>query len=159
MSRLILYPLAALLLAAPLALAQDGENGCTETTPCDWVFDIDENGFIGDPGEGMMFAEGDWYVVRIFNFDLLEDHTVTLQGHASWHVSSLDEFESSPFRLGASGTLTLSDEPSGDTATIHAEPADPALEDDDKPKRGIPALGVLVVGATVLLAGTVRRRS
>jgi hypothetical protein len=183
MLRLTLLPLIAALLLAPLSTAQESDAGCTESSPCDWIFDVDENGFIGVPEEGWTFRQGDWVQVNIFNLDLAEQtHTITLDGYnRSWTLGPYQEITAGPFLLHLAGTFILHDDPTDDTASVFVAETtpvtggnDPLPQEEDPsngplpseedpaygegaPDRATPPAGTLLVAIALLVGAAVVR--
>lgn len=153
--------LLAACLLAPAAAAQDVEDGCTQSNPCPWSFDLSAEGI--DDGTTVAewnFTVGDWIALDVFNFDE-EDHLLSVAG-MEWTVPAIDAYESAPFQFDQAGSYTLQDQPSGDTATVtilapsEEEQAVAEEEEAESPDRGIPSpLGLLAIPAAALLA---RRR-
>jgi len=116
MRTLVLLLAAVLLLALPVA-AQDG---CTEAAPCEWVADVDADGFQADSLEGPTFngTQGDWMVFSLFNLDDAP-HGVRFDAYdLSWEVPPFEDTRTEPFLLDRAGAFQLVDEPSGDTAQV-----------------------------------------
>src|SRR5688572_2745065 len=117
----VLVVAAALLSLATVATAQDeeGEPGCVQGNPCEVILEVDANG-IADL-EPDTFGTGDWILFSIYNADD-EDHTLHLEGHTfEADVPAGDIEDTQPFELGAPGTYTLTDLPTGDEAEITVE--------------------------------------
>ena len=111
----------ALLTALPAATAQDeqGEPGCAQGNPCEVILEVDANG-IADLAPDT-FGTGDWILFSVYNADD-EDHTVRLEGHGfEFTIGAGDIDDTQPIKLGAPGTYTLSDLPTGDEAEITVE--------------------------------------
>lgn len=116
----LLVALSVLSLAT-VATAQDakGEPGCTQGNPCEIILGLDADG-IADL-EPATFGTGDWVLFSIFNDDEV-DHTVRLEGHDfKADIPAGDIIDTQPIRLGAPGTYSLSDLPTGDEAEITVE--------------------------------------
>ena len=164
----------AALFAAPLALAQDDEDGCTAREPCPLIVDVDENGFylVGDVFYGQPdqpthidFTVGDWYTLTLDSMDPEKSHTVSLSGHeldVSVTVGP-DGFapDSEAFEFETLGTYKLRDQPSGDEFEVRvvdedvSATADSASDDDEE---GAPGLGPMVLVAAVAAMAVLRRR-
>lgn len=127
--RTLILLLAALVVATP-ATAQDG---CTQNDPCPLEMDIDENGFA--EAYSWNVTVGDWYTLRLLNLDVGTDgdpgHIVTEQAY-SIHLEvpeTLDEAHQT-VHFSQVGDYVLTDDATGDTATIRVLDHDPgALED------------------------------
>jgi hypothetical protein len=116
----LLVALSVLSLAFPAsAQDEDGEPGCAQSNPCEVILEVDSNG-IADL-EPAVFGTGDWILFSIYNADEV-DHTVRLEGHSfQADVAAGDIEDTQPFQLGAAGTYTLTDTPTGDEADIVVE--------------------------------------
>ena len=152
----------SLLSLAPLATAQDeeGEPGCTQGNPCEIILGLDANG-IADL-EPATFGTGDWVLFSIFNDDEV-DHTVRLEGHNfEADVPAGDIEDTQPIKLGAPGSYTLTDLPTGDEAEMVVEEFEVFTESSSSSsgsRSPIPGLApaLLVVGLAVA-ALAVRRQ-
>ncbi|HJQ93172.1 MAG TPA: hypothetical protein VJ874_02680 [Candidatus Thermoplasmatota archaeon] len=110
-----------LLSLAPLASAQDenGEPGCTQGNPCEVELGLDAEGIYDLSFD--TFGTGDWILFSIYNEDDV-DHTIRLEGHAlEFTIEAGDIEDTQPIKLGAPGTYTLSDLPTGDEAELVVE--------------------------------------
>lgn len=119
----VLPALLAVSLVAfvPLALAQDedGEPGCAQGNPCEVILEVDSTG-ITDL-EPDTFGTGDWVLFSVYNADE-EDHTIRLEGHSfEVTVEAGDIEDTQPIKLGAPGSYSLMDLPTGDEAEITVE--------------------------------------
>jgi uncharacterized protein (TIGR03382 family) len=119
----VLPALLAVSLVAfiPLALAQDedGEPGCAQGNPCEVILEVDATG-IADL-EPDTFGTGDWVLFSVYNADD-EDHTIRLEGHSlEVTVEAGDIEDTQPIQLGAPGSYTLTDLPTGDEVEITVE--------------------------------------
>jgi len=155
----LLAALSVLSLAS-LAAAQDedGEPGCVQGNPCEVILEVDANG-IADL-EPDTFGTGDWILFSIYNADDV-DHTVRLEGHSfQADVPAGDIEDTQPFQLGAPGTYSLTDAPSGDEADIVVEDFEVFSGSSSTGAKGSPipslAPALLVVG--LALAALVARR-
>ncbi len=141
---------ALLLLLAPAALAQE-DGGCTQADPCPWVFDVDENGISDDSGSDptWTFTVGDWLILDVLNFDS-EDHTISVDGHTWTIPKDFGDPEVTPFQFTSAGTYTVTDQPTGDTATVTVvEPAEE--ESGQNSSKGSPSVSVALLGIGLLL--------
>jgi PGF-CTERM protein len=163
----------AALLALPLAVAQDDEDGCTNREPCPLIVDVDQNGFylIGDvfygqPGAAthLDFTLGDWYTLTVDSMDPETSHTVSLSGHGVSVTVGPDGFapDSEAFEFGTEGTFKLRDEPSGDEFEIRVVDEDVSAtgsgSGSDGEKDGIPGFAPLALVAALAVALLVLRR-
>ncbi|HUR25602.1 MAG TPA: hypothetical protein VM327_06280 [Candidatus Thermoplasmatota archaeon] len=155
-----LLAVTALLGAASLASAQDetGEPGCPQGNPCEIILEVDTNG-IADL-EPDTFGTGDWILFSLYNADD-EDHTIRLEGHSfEVTVAAGDINDTQPIKLGAPGTYTLTDLPTGDEAEITVEAFEVfGSSSSTKSGSGIPAVtpALLVLGLA-FAAFVVRRQ-
>lgn len=145
---------AILLLLAPAALAQE-EAGCTQSEPCPWVFDVDENGISDDSGSDptWTFTVGDWLILDVLNFDS-EDHTIGVDGR-SWVIpKDFGDAKVAPFQFTSPGAYTVTDQPTGDTATVTV--VEPTQEASEESSKGSPSVPLAFLGIGLLLVA--RRR-
>lgn len=118
MRTLPLSALALLLLAAPASAQEDA---CSQSDPCPWVLEVDQDGIIG---EGLTATVGDWYVLDVVSFDDRE-HTLTLEGHdVQVTLAPGGSATSDPFQLGTPGTFSLEDQPTGDFVWVEVRETD-----------------------------------
>lgn len=161
-SPLLFAAATAFLVSLPAATAQgpDGEPGCSEANPCDWILAVDASGF--SDVSATEFASGDWLVATIVNHDSAS-HTVTLASHdlSLTIPPGGDVADGAPFRLGSPGTYSLMDEPSGDAVDITvlaAEEFDDGIPSGDS--QGAPGAPLAALAAGLALAAVaVRRRA
>lgn len=147
-----LSALALLLLAAP-ATAQ--EDACSQSEPCPWILDVDEDGVHGG---GLNATVGDWYVIEAFNLDDAE-HTLALEGHGvELTVPAVGEATSDPIHLDTPGTFALEDAPTGDfvwlevreTDVVEDETGEDATPNDENTPLPLAVGLVALVGAALL---------
>lgn len=162
----------AALLAAPLALAQDGDEGCTSREPCPLIVDVDANGFylIGDVFYGQPdepthidFTVGDWYQLTLDSMDADKSHTVSLSGHDVSVTVGPDGFapDSESFEFKTLGTYKLRDEPSGDEFEVRVVDEDVSATGSSSgsdEKEGAPGVGPLVLVVALAVLAVLRRR-
>lgn len=143
----------ALAVLAPFASAQADDQACTETAPCEWVVEVDADGFTWNTVDGPIYngTVGDWYVFSILNADDVE-HTLTLEGFGlSWAVAGPDLYDTAPFPLDREGQFLLNDAQTGDHAVINVFLGDVvdqeqgAAGDAGTPGVNQPSLGVALV--------------
>ena len=160
--------LIPLLLAAPAALAQD--DGCTETAPCVWAMDVDQDGFVTDGALAEWNGtSGDWFVLDVFNLDASQDHTLSAPGLGiELEVASLSSAESVPFILPlveGQATYPLTDAPTGAVGTLRVFERDVVEEEaaagagaGDGSGDGIPFLTLPFAALGLLAAAAMPRR-
>ena len=151
---------ACVLSLASLAAAQDedGEPGCAQANPCEVILEVDANG-IADL-EPDTFGTGDWILFSIYNADEV-DHTIRLDGHSfEVTVGAGDIDDTQPFKLGAPGTYTLSDLPTGDEAEIVVEEFEVFTESSSSggSRSPIPGLAPALLALGLAVAALVVRR-
>lgn len=155
---------AALLLVAlaSSAAAQDeeGEPGCAQGNPCEVILEVDSGG-IADL-EPDTFGTGDWILFSIYNADE-EEHTIRLEGHDfEVAVEGGDIEDTQPIKLGAPGTYSLSDLPSGDEADLTVEAFEVFTDSDSgsstKGGNPIPGLAPALLCLGLALAALATRR-
>ncbi len=158
--------IVAFALLAPFAAAQADDEACTETAPCEWVVEIEADGFTWNTVDGPIYngTVGDWYVFSILNADDVE-HTLTLEGFGlSWTVAGPDLLDTAPFQLDREGQFFLHDSPTGDDAVINVFLGDVVDQESgasgsaDGPEQTQPSLGVALMAIVLLGLVAVRRR-
>lgn len=142
--------LLAAFLLAPVATAQSVEDGCVQSSPCPWSFDVGPDGIDdGTTEPAWNFTAGDWLVLDVFNFDDVA-HTLTVADH-SWTVPAVDGIQSAPFQFSEPGSYDLLDAPTGHAAPVEVF-ADDVADDGLIPNVGIPGPSVapLALGLVLL---------
>lgn len=157
---LLVLVLSVLLSALPATMAQDpdGEPGCVEANPCEFIVAVDAEGF--SDVSVTEFTSGDWVVVTLVNHDTAAAHTVKLGSHAlDFTVAADDVEDSEPFRLGTAGKYTLTDQPSGDVRDITVLSSE-EFDDEAEDPQGAPGLeGALLLAGLAMAAVVARRRA
>ncbi len=149
--------LAVGFLLIPAATAQDVESGCIEASPCEWIVEIDDDGF--DAGlVDLNGTSGDWYILDVFNFGD-NAHTVRLDGHGiELSVPSVDSRQSSAFQLGAAGTYSLMHAATDDVVLVTVEAADSLSEESSDGNKSTPGTAIpATLGALAIAAFRLRR--
>ena len=153
----------SVLTRAPLATAQDedGEPGCAQGNPCEVILEVDSTG-IADLAPDT-FGTGDWVLFSVYNADEV-DHTIRLDGHdLEVTVGAGDIEDTQPIKLGAPGSYTLEDLPTGDEAEITVEAFEvfDSSSSGSTSKTGNPIPGVapalLVLGLAVVAIASRRQ--
>ena len=147
---------AVLLLAA--ALPVTAQEDCSDPETCPWTVSVDETGFIIDTD--WTFTQDEWANLTVENTDEAP-HTVTLSGYGVTVQVAGDDEASVPIQFTQAGTFTLTDSPTGKTATFHVVAGDAIDEGSSSgaagagtgkaPGLGLPALllGLAAVGVAV----------
>ncbi len=154
----------ALALLVPSALAQD--DACTEASPCEWVIEVDADGYTWNTPDGPIYngTLGDWYRFSILNADD-QAHTMTWPEYGlSWTIDGPDLMDTEPFQLTLDGQFFLEDVPTGDDAILNVFIADvvdqeqAASPSEDGPGVSQPGPAVVLVGLALLALVAVSRR-
>lgn len=150
--RLLLISILLLLAASLPVLAQD--DACSQSDPCLWVLDVDEDGIIG---EGLTATAGDWYAIEVLNFDD-QEHVLTLESYEiQLTLAAGGSALSDPFLLDTSGAFALEDDVTGDFVWLQVSETD-VVDDaasDDQAAQGDDAdtpLPLLLVPVALLVA-------
>lgn len=156
--RFLSTPLLASLLAgltlAPSALAQ--EDGCVQSNPCLLDVEVDEAGIASVSISNM--TTGDWFTLSVSNLD---DRAHTVQfSTVELHVEAYGFADSQPFQAPSPGSYTLSDQPTGDQATLHVLAGDvvDAESGSTSKSKGSPGFALALSAIAVLAVAALRRR-
>lgn len=145
----------ALLLPASAAAQEDA---CSQSAPCPWSLDIDEDGIVGD---SIVATVDDWYVLDLLNFDT-QEHTLTLEGHdVEVTLAAGGSATSDPFQLDTPGTFSLEDQPTGDFVLLEVRETDVVDDqtgDEDEGGDGENTPLPLAAGLVAVAAAAVLRR-
>ena len=151
----------AVLSVAAVATAQDedGEPGCAQGNPCEVILEVDSTG-IADLAPDT-FGTGDWILFSVYNADDV-DHTIRLDGHDfEVTVAAGDIEDTQPIKLGAPGSYSLSDLPTGDEAEITVEAFEVFDSSSSSSRSGsnpMPGLGPALLVLGLAVAAVVARR-
>lgn len=107
---------ATLLALAALAVPAAAQDDCTvEAMPCPWVVAVDANGFVGPTS--WTFTQDEWHELTVSNLDEV-GHTVTLSTYGTTVTVPADADGTAVIQFTQAGSFTLTDMPSGKTATL-----------------------------------------
>lgn len=148
--------LAVLLLALiPAASAQEG---CLQSDPCEWILDVDDEGFDETDLDGDLTAtSGDWYVVQSFNFDDVT-HQITIGSFETLSVESINEASSQPFQIGLE-SFTIRDDVTGEELLVTVSEEDTIDSESSSASEAneTPAVGLLAIVAVAVIAALRRK--
>lgn len=113
--------LASVLLLAATALPATAQEDCSDPESCPWTVSVDGTGFIIDTD--WTFTQDEWANLTVQNTDEAA-HTVTLSGYGVTVQVAGDDEASVPIQFTTAGTFTLTDSPTGKTATFHVVAGD-----------------------------------
>ncbi len=156
--RFLPTPLLAGLLAG-LALVPSAwgqEDGCVQSNPCLLDVEVDAAGIASGSISNM--TTGDWFTLAISNLDE-RAHTVRF-ATIELRVEAYGFVDSQPFQAPSPGAYTLSDQPTGDQATLHVLAGDvvDAENGSTSGSKGSPGFALALSAIAVLCVAALRRR-
>lgn len=147
-----------LLLTVALGMpagATSHEDACSQVTPCEWVADLDDGGFLDSAA--FEATQGDWVQIDLFNLGDAP-RTVRFEGYGKeWVVGAGETLTTPPLELAAAGDFRLVDAGSGDARVVHVYLSDvadddPVTEEGAKasPDVALPLAAIAVLGVAGL---------